>query len=268
MADATDGGQGRGAALGASSDPNCADIDPRDGLSLWLDRLTLRSQLGAAEREAVLALPGIVERIRANRDFVRLGQKVDRSCLILSGMAGRFGQARSGERLTSAIHIAGDMADLHSAVLPTAASALQSIGETIIYRVPHEAVMAAAERFPALAEAFWRDCTVDAAVLSQWALVNARLPAIGRVAHLIAELGVRFGIGTDRDQTDFEFPLSQLQFGDATNLTPVHVNRMLRQLREAGIAVVRDRRVRVLDWQQLIGIADFDPTYLHLRRAD
>lgn len=242
--------------------------DPVAGLSLWFDRLSLRSTLGLAERQAVLSLPGTVECIRANRDFVRLGEQVDRSCLILSGMAGRFGQARSGERLTTAIHIPGDMADLHSAVLPTAASALQSIGETLIYRVPHRAIMNVAETYPALAQAFWRDCTVDAAVLAQWSLTNARQPAMSRIAHRIAELSVRFGIGEARDGTDFEFALNQVQLGDATNLTSVHVNRMLRQLREAGIVIVKDQRVRILNWQQLCSIGEFDPTYLHLHRAD
>ena len=243
-----------------------ADFDR--ALSLWFDRLSLRSTLGDVEREAVLALPGNVECIRANRDFVRLGEHVDRSCLIVSGMAGRFGQARGGERLTTAIHIVGDMADLHSAVLPTAASALQSIGETVIYRVPHRAIMETAARFPALAQAFWRDCTVDAAVLSQWSLTNARQTGVSRIAHLIAELGTRFGIGETRDGIDFEFPLNQLQLGDATNLTSVHVNRMLRQLREADIVTIRDKRVHISDWQQLCAVGQFDPTYLHLRPAN
>lgn len=245
---------------------HCAD--PETGLSLWLDRLSLRSMLGDVERAAVMTLPGIVEQVRPNRDFVRLGDYVDRSCLILSGMAGRFGQARNGERLTTAIHIAGDMADLHSAVLPTAASALQSLSETTIYRIPHRAIMNAAERFPMLAQALWRDCTVDAAVLSQWALRNARQPALSRIAHLIAELGVRFGIGDARNGKDFEFPLNQVQLGDATNLTSIHVNRMLRQLREAGVVAVKDRRVHIFDWQRLCAIGEFDPTYLHLQRAD
>ena len=235
---------------------------------MWFDRLALRSPLGEHERAAIRSLPGVTECIRGNRDFVRLGEKVDRSCLILSGMAGRFGQARSGERLTTAIHIPGDMADLHSAVLPTAASALQSIGESIIYRVPHRAILDVAARNPALAQAFWRDCTVDAAVLSQWSLTNARQSATSRIAHLIAELGVRFGIGETRDGTDFEFPLSQLQLGDATNLTSVHVNRMLRQLREAGIVVIKDKRAHILDWTRLRAIGEFDPTYLHLHQAD
>lgn len=242
--------------------------EARTGLSLWRDRLALRSTLSTEECEAILSLPGEIETIRANRDFVRLGEQVTKSCLILSGMAGRFGQARSGERLTTAIHIAGDMADLHSAVLPKAASALQSMGETVIYRVPHSALMELAERYPALAQAFWRDCTVDAAILSQWALTNARQPAMERIAHLLAELSIRFDIGETRAGTNFEFPLTQVQLGDATNLTAVHVNRMLRALRENGVVDVRNKQVRVLDWKKLCAVADFDPTYLHLHKAD
>ena len=240
--------------------------DPRAGLSLWLDRLTLRSRLGEAEREAVLALPGQVQTIKSNRDFVRLGEKVDRSCLVLSGLAGRFGQARDGGRLTTAIHIPGDMADLHSAVLPKAASALQSLGEAEIYRVPHSAILDLATRFPDLARAFWRDCTVDGAVLSQWSLTNARQQGLSRIAHLLAELGTRFGVGEGRDSCNYEFPLTQIQLGDATNLTPVHVNRMLRELREADVVTIQGRCVRVQNWKQLCALAEFDPTYLHLQK--
>jgi CRP-like cAMP-binding protein len=242
--------------------------DPITGLSLWLDRLALRSKLGPDEQDAILSLRGEEEWVKGNREFVRLGDKVDRSCLILSGLAGRFGQARSGERLTSALHIPGDMADLHSAVLPTAASALQSMGGTQIYRIPHVAIMDLAVRFPALAQAFWRDCTVDGAILAQWSLTNTRQQALGRVAHLLAELGVRFGVAGGGHRIEYDFPLTQIQIGDATSLTAVHVNRMVRQLKESGIAEVANRRVRITDWKKLCAVGEFDPTYLHLHQAD
>lgn len=242
--------------------------DIENGLALWLDRLTLRSTLTEHDRQAVLSLPGEVATIRANRDFVRLGEHVDKACLIVSGFAGRFGQTRSGERQTTALHMPGDMADLHSVVLPKAATALQSIGETVIYRVPHKTIHALAASSAALAEAFWRDCMVDAAVLSQWALVNARLAAKARIAHLICELSRRVAVGGCRDGMVIEWPLTQQQLGDATALTPVHTNRMLRQLREEGAAEVSDRKMYVRDWDLLRSIAEFDDQYLQLQQAD
>ncbi|MDO7841920.1 Crp/Fnr family transcriptional regulator [Sphingomonas immobilis] len=241
--------------------------DENTGLALWLDRLTLRSDLNEEERAAVLALPGNLVFVKSNRDFVNLGEHVDRACLIVEGMAGRFGQARSGERQITALHIPGDMADLHSVALPKAATALQSIGECTIYRVAHANIRDLARRHPALAEAFWRDCVVDAAILSEWALVLGRLSADARVAHLLAELSCRFGIGECRDGRAFDWPLTQAQLGDATGLTPVHVNRMLRVLREAGAVDVKPKRVTILDWKRLCTIGQFDPRYLHLEEA-
>lgn len=242
--------------------------DARPALSLWLERLTLRSSLTQDDRQAVLALPGHFELIRPNRDYVRLGETVDHACLIAAGLSGRFGQTRNGERQMTALHIAGDMADLHSVVLPRAATALQSIGETLIYRVPHPAIQAIAGRSPALAEAFWRDCTADGAVLSQWSLVNARLSAKGKVAHLLCEMCCRFAHGICVDGATFEWQLTQVHVADTTGLTPVHVNRMLRAIREEGAAEIVDRRMHVLDWKKLSAMAEFDPAYLALEKMD
>ena len=240
--------------------------DVAAALTHWLERLALRSHLGSNERAAILALPGDTEEIRPNRDFVRLGEHVDRACLIVAGMAGRFGQTRSGERQITAFHIPGDMADLHSVVLPDAASALQSLSDTTIFRVPHNTLKHLAREFPALAEAFWRDCTIDAAVLSQWSLVNGRLAARARIAHLLCELSCRFAVRDRHDGLTFGWPVTQAQLGDATGLTAIHVNRMLRELREAGAADVKDRTVRILDWKTLSTIGEFDPRYLDLHK--
>ena len=68
------------------------------------------------------------------------------------------------------------------------------------------------------------------------------------------------GLGS---REDFELPMTQTQIGDATGLTPVHVNRTLKLLDTDG-ALLRDRnRFRVLQWERLCQIADFDPAYLH-----
>ena len=243
-------------------------VDERDGLEQWLKRLTLRSKLDPACREAILQLPGRPETIPPNRDFVGMGEVIDHSCLIVTGLAGRFGQTRDGARQITALHIAGDMADLHSAVLPRAASALQSIGEVGIYRVPHAALKALTATHPQITEAFWRDCTLDAAVLSQWAVVNARLSALARLAHLLCELACRYGVARDGGQVAYDLPMTQQHMGDVTGLTSVHVNRMLRQLREAGLADVASRRATILDWAALCRAGEFDPTYLHLHQAD
>jgi len=49
---------------------------------------------------------------------------------------------------------------------------------------------------------------------------------------------------------------------DATGLTSVHVNRILRTFREDGLVDVSRREVIVKDWAELVAAGNFDPGYL------
>jgi CRP-like cAMP-binding protein len=238
--------------MSGSSGPN---------LQLFLDRLTTRSVLSNAERKAILALPTRASQISANHDFVRIGERVDHCCFIVEGMMGRFGQTSDGIRQITALHIPGDIADLHSVVRPVGTSAIQALSTTTVLRIAHKDLRKVAARFPAVAEAFWRDCVVDAAVLSQWVVNVGRRDAKTRVAHLLCEMAVR--TGDDRiPQLNYPFPATQTHLADMTGLTSVHVNRTLRALRDDGLATVQARAVQIHDWNRLKKVGEFDAEYL------
>lgn len=230
-------------------------------LQLFLNRLTVRSLLSEDERQAILDLPTRAGQIGANRDFVHIGERVDHCCLIVDGLMGRFGQTPDGARQITAFHLPGDVADLHSVVRPVGTSAIQALCTTTILRISHGDLRRVAARFPAVAEAFWRDCMVDAAVLSQWVVNVGRRDARTRIAHLLCEMAVRTGDDTAPSWT-YKFPVTQAQLADATGLTSVHVNRTLRMLREEGLVNVRGRQVEILEWSQLIRAGEFDADYL------
>lgn len=79
---------------------------------------------------------------------------------------------------------------------------------------------------------------VDAAVLSQWVVNVGRRDAKTRMAHLLCEVAVR--TGDDRTpQLCYPFSATQAHLGDMTGLTAVHVNRMLKALRDDGLVTVR-----------------------------
>lgn len=224
----------------------------------------MRSELGEIERRALLALPCDVLDVGANRDFVRLGELTSHACLVIHGLVGRFAQTADGARQITALHIPGDMVDLHSVVAPAATSALQAIGRATVVRVPHTALIERAHDLPALARAFWRDCVVDAAILATWVINVGHRPASARVAHLICEMAVRnAAIGLARGST-FPFLLTQSQLGETTGMTAVHVNRMVGQLRDRGVLNWNARMIDILDWQRLRELAGFDPLYLSL----
>ena len=58
-------------------------------------------------------------------------------------------------------------------------------------------------------------------------------------------------------------PLTQEQIGEALGITPVHVNRIIKQLRDENIVDINRGRVRVLDETKLAELAQFDDRYLH-----
>lgn len=245
--------------LAIRPEPFKDDLSPPT-LGPFLDRLLLRSDFSCDERDALLALPFVIARIDSHRDFVRLGERVDHACLVVSGMIGRFDQTAQGLRQITAFHIPGDMPDLHSVVRPVVTSALQALCATTILRVPHAALRALAARFPAIAEALWRDCMVDTATLNQWIVNIGRRPAQARLAYLLCEMAVRVR-GVTGDGA-FAFPVTQAQLGDASGLTAVHVNRSLKALRDAGLVEIRSRTATIRDWSRLARLADFDPAYL------
>jgi CRP-like cAMP-binding protein len=240
--------------------------DP-SALQPFLDKLVSRSNVGSAEQQAILELPAYPSQVQTNRDFVRIGERVHHACFVVAGLVGRFGQNRNGNRQITAVHIPTDMVDLHSVVAPDACSALQALSVTTILRVPHEALRDAARRYPAIAEAFWRECVVDAAVLAEWVVNVGRRDAKSRIAHLLCEVACRMEGAGEKVGFDFPFPATQTHMADMTGLTSVHVNRSLRALRAENIVDVRHRTIHILDWKRLAAIGDFDSSYLRLSKV-
>lgn len=227
----------------------------------FLRRLTQRSNLSPVEQQAICDLPGRSAKIRSNEVFVHPNEEVDHACILLEGFAARFDHSAEGKRQISAIYIPGDMPDLQSTVLSHSPSGLQALGICTVLRVPHSALRAIAGRYPAIAEAFWRDCVIDASIAFQWLLNIGRRTASARVAHLICEIAAR-SKAVDGARASFDFPMTQVQIADALGLTAIHVNRTLRTLRDQGLVQLKRNKADILDWPALAEHADFDPAYL------
>jgi CRP-like cAMP-binding protein len=185
----------------------------------------------------------------------------------VDGLIGRFGQLVDGRRQITAFHVAGDMCDLHAIVFPKVGWSIQAMTTTTMLKIPHAELQQLARKYPAIAEAFWRDCVVDASILSQWVVNVGRRDARMRLAHLFCEMAVRMEQAQLGSRTAFELLVTQSQLADALGLTSVHVNRVLQSLRRDGVVETRGREVRVMDWQSLAEIGEFDEAYLEVTRT-
>ena len=130
--------------------------------------------------------------------------------------------------------------------------------------VPHDRIRAITEAHPHLARLWWFTTNMDAAIHREWVLSLGRRSALARVAHLFCELRVRLAVVGLADESGYALPLTQTDLAECLGLTSVHVNRVLRELREAGLVEFRSRRVAIGDLAGLEAVAEFDPGYLYL----
>jgi hypothetical protein len=87
-----------------------------------------------------------------------------------------------------------------------------------------------------------------------------RRSARERVAYLLLELFIRSRLRWPGHRSEEMYlPLTQEHIGDATGLTGVHVNRVLRDLRKEGIAEFHYRRLRILNPDKLVDVAGIEP---------
>lgn len=231
-------------------------------------KLSRWTELGEADRRALLGLPYTARTLPAGGHVVRDGDKPAHSCLLISGFAYRHKIVGGGGRQILAIHMAGDMVDLQNSLLGTADHNVQALSKVEIALIPREAVREIAFGRPAIGMAMWYDTLVDGSIHREWTANVGRRDARTRTAHLLCEFGVRLEAAGLGDLCEYEMPMTQEQLADALGLTAVHVNRTLMGLDREELTRRTKRSVLIRDWKKLAAVGDFNSAYLHLAEED
>ena len=237
------------------------------GLSPMLAKLQLWLPLSEEDQAAILAMPFALRSLRPQEFLVREDDRPTHCCLLLSGFAIRHKVVGNGGRQIFSVHMKGDVVDLHNSLLRRADHNIQALTAVELAMVPVTAIRELATSYPQVAQAMWYETLVDAAIFREWTLNVGRRDARGRTAHLLCEFAIRLSVAGLSDRSHFELPMTQEQLADALALTGIHVNRTLRTLEEEGCIQRSKRSVRIVDFDRLARIGDFDIRYLHLDRA-
>lgn len=233
-----------------------------------LTQLFLRThQKPVLSVEEVAALEGAFVRTQEfapKQIVVREQVPLSQCTLLLDGFVERYKDLADGRRQILAIHVPGDFVDLHSYPLKKLEHSVAALTPIRVALMPHSAVRALTEASPTITELLWRSTLIDAAINREWIVsIGARGAAV-RLAHLFCEMNVRLQRIGLSDGRQYAFPVTQVDLADATGLTAVHANRMLRQLREDGLVEFRNGHVRIGDWDALRRFAGFDDGYLFI----
>jgi CRP-like cAMP-binding protein len=243
--------------------------EPPSVLAPMLRKLRLWARLSPADERALLDLPHQIVTIAKSRSLISESDEVEHCWVLLSGYCVRYKIVGDGGRQIISIHMMGDLVDLQNALLGVADHGVQCLTECRMAKIPIEAVRALTNSHPTVKDALWFDTLVDGSIHREWVANVGRRDATTRIAHLLCEFALKLEAIHPGDQLDYELPMTQDQLADATGLTSVHVNRVLKSLESDGlIQRATSKSVVIGDWKKLAQAGDFHRTYLHLDAAN
>jgi len=221
-------------------------------------------ELTGAERSRLESAVSVLQNYKAGQIAVRQDREISISLLLVEGFMTRHVDARDGRRHLVAVHVPGDFVDLHAFALKRLDHDVGALTDVKVAVFTHEALEQIQQDDPQLARRLWFITMLDAAQHRQWIYRLASLNALQRVAHFLCETNARLlAVGASNGR-DFELPMTQSDIGEVCSLTNVHVNRVLRDLRESGLCQFRSSQVQILDLAGLVKAALFEPGYLYL----
>lgn len=218
--------------------------------------------------EEVLALETATSQpqlVGARKDLIREGDEPGPVFVMLEGWAMRYKVLPNGSRQIMAFLMPGDACDLNISMLAEMDHSIQTVTAAIVAKIARETMDELMTTYPGIARAIYVAQLVDEGTLRAWIVSLGRRSSAERAAHLLLELyvrGIRTGLASGGE---VELPVSQVILADALGMTPVHVNRILQDLRRCGAIELRRGVLRIKDAAALIRISGFDDNYLHRR---
>ncbi|MEQ9491526.1 MAG: Crp/Fnr family transcriptional regulator [Alphaproteobacteria bacterium] len=196
------------------------------------------------------------------RDIVHQGQAERAAYILSAGWVCSYKILPNGARQVIDFQIPGDFLGLRSILLRTSDYSFEPIGNIQAAEVATSELIGVFAQSPRLATAILWAISRDEAMVVEHLVCLGRRDAEARMAHLLLELAARLALVGMASRAGYFCPLTQTHIADALGLSAVHVNRVLRQLRESGLVTFQNGKVTFDNYDGLTNIAEFDPQYL------
>ena len=233
-------------------------------IDLFIKKLRARHELSREEESALRGMSWSERRFDRNQVIVSPGVELANSMLLLSGFVFRCKFAADGARQIVETNLPGDFIDLHGFILKRLEHEIIAASRCEVATVPHPEVTRITEKYPRLTRVLWFQTLVDSAIHREWMLVLGKKRGRSRVAQLFCEMHSRLSIVGLAQEDGYQLPFSQQELADITGMTSVHLNRCLKELRDAGLVTYYHGRVELKDLPGLARDAQYDPMYLHI----
>jgi CRP-like cAMP-binding protein len=175
--------------------------------------------------------------------------------IVLEGFCRSYRIFADGRQVIFDFRIPGDVACLRNLIIGRSHQELSAATDAVVCLVPTAALRQLLDNSPPIMEAFMDRLDAEDANMADRFAHMARSSALGRTASLLLNLLQRMEPVDLVKNLTFPLAITQDDMADALGLTPVHVNRTLRQLRDGGVAHIVNGYMSILDLPALQALA-------------
>lgn len=231
------------------------------GASCLAERLSHYLDLTDSEHQAFDSLEE-QERSCKKGAFIRREQDRARELFVLrSGWLQSHVVLGDGSRQIMRFYFPGDIVGLSSLALDHSPEAIVTVSEARIAPFDRQKLCAIFAEHPRLAALIFTITMAERVAMADRLASIGRTSARTRVASILCEIFARNRVMMGSKLNELQLPLTQEDIGDATGLTAVHVNRMMRGLMDDGLIERNGNKVRLIDEERLVREANFIDRY-------
>jgi CRP-like cAMP-binding protein len=215
-------------------------------------------------RERLTACSQTREDFEAGALIFTAGER-SRLRLLARGLAIKETVLPDGGRQIFGVATPGDLIDV-SGLFAGADYDLRALGPCEVRKTSARELKSILQDNASLLDALCRAVLTEARAQRNWMVGLGRRSAMARTANLLCEIYWRQeSLALARDGR-CDLPAVQNDIADALGLSVVHIHRVLRALRDDGLATLRNGALHILDWEQLTALGSFDPEALRPQR--
>ena len=232
--------------------------------SCFAERLSGMVALTPGEHRALEQLEERERHLRRGATLQRENDRCNELFILRKGTMMSSVLLDDGSRQILRFLFPGDMMGVSSLVYREAPETITALTDAVVSPFERSAMSNLIGDHPRLAALIMVYNQIERAALTDRLAALGRTSAKARVAGILLEMRNRMRMLDKRLDTTFTLGLTQEEIGDATGLTAVHVNRMLRQLEDENIIAREAGRVTLTDERALQRAANFVDRYAGL----
>jgi CRP/FNR family transcriptional regulator len=227
------------------------------GGSCLAERLSHYVRLSAGEQESLDSLEEQDRSFRRGALVISENEVPRELFIVRSGWLHSSVVLGNGSRQIMRFHFQGDILGLPLLAFADSPETVTAVTDAVLCPFSREKLAALIAEHPRIAALLLGLSVADRVSLADRLASIGRTSARARVGSLICELFARMRRIGGAEDGSIQLPLTQEEIGDATGLTAVHVNRMMRGLVEDQIIERTGGQLRLLNEARLAAETNF-----------